>query len=141
MCPYLSKKDEKMLYWILVGILTLGAVIYLFLRCFDLSIRLPMCALLRFTGLYCPGCGGTRAFVKLLQGKLWDSFYFHPVVLYGAFVGGWYVISHTIEYISRGRWCVGMRYRDIYLYIALALILLHWFTKNLFWLIGGIRLI
>lgn len=141
MRPYLSKKDEKILYWILVGILFASIAVYLVLQYFDWSIRLPMCMMLRFTGLYCPGCGGTRAFISLLHGRFLDSLYYHPIVLYGAAVGLWYLISHTIEYASRDKYRIGMRYRDIYLYIAVSLILLNWIIKNICWLALGIRLI
>lgn len=141
MRPYLSKKDEKMLYWMLVGILSVGFIIYLLFRYYDWTIRLPLCAMIRFTGLYCPGCGGTRAFTSLIHGRLWDSIYYHPIVPYGAVVGLWYVISHTIEYVSRGKCNIGMRYRDVYLYLAVALILLNWITKNVYLLAFGIRLI
>lgn len=141
MRPYLSKKDEKILYWILVGILFASIAVYLVFQYFDWSIRLPMCMMLRFTGLYCPGCGGTRAFISLLHGRFLDSLYYHPIVLYGAAVGLWYLISHTIEYASRDKYRIGMRYRDIYLYIAVSLILLNWIIKNICWLALGIRLI
>lgn len=140
MHPSLSKRNEKILYWILLGILACGMVAFLVMKYTDYSIELPMCVLLRLTGLYCPGCGGTRAFLLLLQGRFLASVYYHPVVFYGAVVAIWYLISHTIEYISKGRWAIGMRYRDIYLYAALVLILINWIVKNLFYIIDGIRL-
>lgn len=37
------------------------------------------------TGLYCPGCGGTRALKALLHGNLCLSFCYHPLVPYLAF--------------------------------------------------------
>ena len=36
------------------------------------------------TGLYCPGCGGTRAFRALLAGNLLLSIRYHPLVAYMA---------------------------------------------------------
>ena len=38
------------------------------------------------TGLYCPGCGGTRAFRALLAGNLLLSIRYHPLVAYMAVV-------------------------------------------------------
>lgn len=36
------------------------------------------------TGAYCPGCGGTRAFLALLQGRVADSIRLNPLVPYMA---------------------------------------------------------
>lgn len=36
------------------------------------------------TGAYCPGCGGTRAFLALLQGRVIDSIRLNPLILYMA---------------------------------------------------------
>ena len=109
------------------------------------KIRLPAimseCLFLRITGLYCPGCGGTRAIRALFTGHILKSFIYHPLVLYTAVFGGWYLISHTIEIISKEKCAIGMRYRDIYLYIALAIVALNFIVKNLFVLIGHIYLI
>ena len=38
------------------------------------------------TGLYCPGCGGTRAVRLFLKGELIKSFCYHPFVPYLALV-------------------------------------------------------
>ncbi|MDR0922738.1 MAG: DUF2752 domain-containing protein [Hungatella sp.] len=43
------------------------------------------CLFHSLTGLYCPGCGGTRAVRSLLQGDLRMSFQYHPLVLYAVF--------------------------------------------------------
>ncbi len=141
MHPSLSKKTEKILYWILTGIVLLGGTIFLVCKVTGFSVHFPMCALLKLTGLYCPGCGGTRAFLLLTKGHFAASFFYHPIVMYAAVVGGWYILSHTIEYISKGKLIIGMRYRDIYLYIAMTLILINWIVKNLFLILAGIRLI
>lgn len=44
------------------------------------------CLFQQMTGLYCPGCGGTRAVRALLAGHPFLSFLYHPVVPYMAVV-------------------------------------------------------
>lgn len=141
MRPSLSKKQEKTIYWILMGILLAAVLGYVWWNLSGRPVSFPMCALLRFTGFYCPGCGGTRACICLLEGDLRASLYYHPIVLYGVCISGWYLISHTIEYLSKGRICIGMRYRDIYLYIAILILLVNWGVKNACLLLAGVRLI
>lgn len=143
MRPGLSKKDEKILYWIAVALL-LGAILFGLIEkatgiCF--ADCMPPCIFRKLTGLYCPGCGGTRAVRFLLQGKFLKSFLYHPAVPYTVFLSGWYLVSHTAEMVSKGKLPIGMRYRDVYLYGALGLILINWIAKNLFLLLGGIDLL
>lgn len=101
---------------------------------------LPPCVMHSTTGLYCPGCGGTRAVSALLHGHPLRSFFYHPIVLYTAIFGGWFLLSQTVERLSRGKLRIGMHYRDIYLWIALAVVLVNWVVKNLILLIGGVAL-
>lgn len=115
--------------WIGIG-LAVGYVILSNLLGFRLTEVLPPCAFHFLTGFYCPGCGGTRAVTTLLQGKVMQSLYYHPLVVYTAVIGGWFMISHTIELLSKKKWCIGMHYRNIYLWIALAIIGIHCVVKN-----------
>lgn len=43
----------------------------------------PPCILLHFTGLQCPGCGGTRAMFSLLHGDIATSLAMNPLVIAG----------------------------------------------------------
>lgn len=69
------------------------------------------------------------------------SFLYHPVVPYAAAVYLWFMVSHTIEYLSKGRIPIGMRYTDKYLYVALGIILVQWIIKNVLKAVWGIELI
>jgi hypothetical protein len=40
----------------------------------------PPCTVHRFTGLHCPGCGGTRGTVKMLEGDLMGAFSMNAAV-------------------------------------------------------------
>ncbi|MCM1107306.1 MAG: DUF2752 domain-containing protein [Blautia sp.] len=125
--------------WVLLAIT--GAILAAaYLGLFDRLGGLPPCMIHSLTGLYCPGCGGTRAVTALLQGHLLKSLFYHPIVGYTAAVGGWFMVSQTIERASHGRFAIGMHYRDIYLWIALALVAVNCIIKNLVLVLGGIAL-
>lgn len=59
-----------------------GFVILMWITDFEIISWLPECEFFAVTGLYCPGCGGTRAVKSLLRGDLIRSFLYHPFVMY-----------------------------------------------------------
>ena len=83
------------------------------------------------TGLYCPGCGGTRAVAVLVRGQIGASFLYHPIVPYCAVVYLWFMVSHTAERIAGHRWRIGMRYRNAYLWIALGIVVINIAVKDI----------
>ena len=88
---------------------------------------------------YCPGCGGTRAVRLLLTGHIWKSFLHHPGVLFAAALYLWFMVSQTIERLSKGKLEVGLPYSDRFLYWEIVVILIQCLIKNLvkiFWGIG-----
>lgn len=91
--------------------------------------RIP-CVFHAVTGLYCPGCGGTRAVGMLLRGEVVLSFFYHPIVVYGGIIYIWFMISHTIESLSCHRLRIGMQYRNLYLYLALILVIINIAVKD-----------
>lgn len=114
----------------------LAACLAFLLLCFRLTgfsfgSYMYACVLHTLTGLYCPGCGGTRAIMFLLHGDFLRSFLYHPLVPYAAAVYGWFMISQTIQRLSRNRIRIGMHYRDIYLWLALILLTASFVIKNL----------
>lgn len=127
-------KLEHNLYIIGLCLPCMGAVIYVAGRILPAEILgkfyIP-CILHQVTGLYCPGCGGTRAVETLLEGKFFISFLYHPVVLYAAAVYIWFMISHTIEKLSGRRYKVGMHYRHLYIYLAFAVIIINTAVKDI----------
>lgn len=52
--------------------------------------------------IYCPGCGGTRAFENLLYGNFIQSLFYHPFVLYTFVILILSFISYIIYFITRG---------------------------------------
>ncbi len=95
---------------------------------FRSAVDVP-CWFYEATGLYCPGCGGTRAVRLLLHGQIGASLWSHPLVLPGAALFAVFMISQTAQRLSRGR-VRGMRWHDAYLWAALAVIFGNWIIKN-----------
>ena len=67
----------------------------------------------------------------LLAGKWLRSFVLHPFVPYAALLSGWFMISQTIERVSGSRIRIALRFRDVYIWIALLLIVVNCLVKNL----------
>lgn len=105
---------------------------------FWLIIRGKMPCMFRvLTGLYCPGCGGTRAVKALLTGHPIISFLYHPVVLYGVVVGGWLVACWLI-WRKTGNGKYHKRLEDRYVYIGIGMIAFNFIVKNLLLVVWGV---
>lgn len=105
-----------------------------------LKLQFPPCILHAITGYYCPGCGGTRAVIALLHGQVITSLYYHPIVVYTVAVGGWFMLTQTLSRLSHGK-CRPMHYRDLYMWIALAIVVINCLVKNLVLAITGTALL
>lgn len=129
-------------YYVCLGIITVAVIACLILHILEISptqiIDSP-CVWITFLGVYCPGCGGTRAVEALLQGDLIRSFIYHPLVLYTVVIVAAYVFSHTLNIVSKGK-VKAMLFRGIYLYLMIAIILVQWFVKNILKLVFYIEL-
>ena len=122
--------------------MALAALFGIAVKCglFQFIGPIPPCTLHSLTGYYCPGCGGTRAIMALLHGHPLRSLYYHPIVIYTTVIGGWFMLSQTIERTSRGKIAIGMHYRDLYMWIALMIIILNCLVKNLVLALTGVAL-
>ena len=123
---------EDQLY--IIGVCLLFAAPLIIITYRYLRAQLPFlampCLLRTFTGYYCPGCGGTRAVYALLHLQLWRSFCYHPLVPYGAAAYLWFMISHTIEKLSRHRLRIGMKWNPAWLWTALVILGLNVLIKD-----------
>ena len=122
--------------WIFIGLFA-ALLFILYGLHFPLLHTVPPCMFHALTGLYCPGCGGTRAVFALLHGQVIRSLYYHPIVLYVAVFGGWFMITQTIARISRHKICTGMHYRSVYVWITIGLIAGNFLFKNALLLFTG----
>ena len=48
---------------------------------FSLIFKRSPCLFLNLTGIPCPSCGMTRAYISLFRGNIFQAFYYHPLFL------------------------------------------------------------
>ncbi len=92
------------------------------------------------TGLYCPGCGGTRAILALLRGDIIGSFKYHPLILYIVVVTVVVTIAWLISRIKKRPSLIVKRI-DLFVYIGIGVILVNWLYKNYMLLAKGVALL
>ena len=103
------------------------------------TVRMPPCVFHTLTGYFCPGCGGTRSLKALLSGRFFVCAVDFPMIMYAAVVYAWFMISQTIDRISRHRLPIGMKYRHAWVYASLVIVIIHFIVKNLFYIKTGIE--
>lgn len=110
---------------------------------YDVNIQnlIPPCMLHAFTGYYCPGCGGTRSVICMLNGDIFNSILYNPIVIYIAIPGLVFMLSHTV-YLCQNvkskhtkKTVRPLTIKPGYLYTAAGLILIQFIIKNLIKLI------
>ncbi|MEU6216089.1 DUF2752 domain-containing protein [Streptomyces sp. NPDC047022] len=89
----------------------------------------PVCPLLRFTGLYCPGCGGLRSAHAFVHGDFLAALHDNAVAVAGylVFAVVWAVWAFRA---ARGR-PMGLDPRPVHLWSAGALVLVFTVVRNL----------
>lgn len=130
-------------YYICLAVCVVLGIAYLILKLLDIPVTKVNpypCSLYTMLGLYCPGCGGTRSVMYLLQGRFIKSFLYHPVVPYTAVLVTCYVLSHTLNIFTKGK-VKAMLFRPIYFYILIAILLIQWIVKNAVIFINGTYLL
>lgn len=109
----------------------------------DLTAFLYPCLFHQLSGLYCPGCGGTRAVKALLEGELISCFLYYPFVFYCFILYLLFMGSHTLERIQwkwqkhakksphKNPFVRGLDFNVIYVYLGILIILIQWMIKNI----------
>ena len=102
-------------------------------------IHMP-CMFQLVTGLYCPGCGGTRAAKYLLTGQIGKSLQYHPLVLYTAVV----VLMEAVSAVAAkktGKPWLYLGHEKLFIYLGVGIILCNWIVKNYLLVVKGIDLL
>lgn len=133
------KRDlETELYHLGLVFAAAGAVIGM-VYCFFLQGRLPQipCILSEVFGLYCPGCGGTRALTALIHGRILLSVWYHPLILYSAVIMGGFMLTQGLHRLGLKR-VKGWKFHNWYLYGAVILLVVNCIIKNMLRLLWDI---
>ena len=110
--------------FLVIGIIVVAV---LFITDFKVISELPGCVFFERTGLYCPGCGGTRAVICLIHGDVIRSFMFHPFVVYFAFT---YILFMIYEFCKKHFKLFKKAFPvEILIYIGIGILILQWIVK------------
>lgn len=136
-------KEETALFYIGWALVFVSGILVLMYQIMPLPFKMimPPCIFHSVTGLYCPGCGGTRAVSALLHGHIVTSFICHPLVPCTAITAGWFLISQSIERISKHKIKIGMKYRDVYIWAALGIVIKNFIVKNILLMVWNVDLL
>lgn len=144
----MNQKNEKIscaVCLINVCLIVLAGMTVIYLKKRGITVEwllsfLPSCVFHSMTGLYCPGCGGTRAVLELMKGHLLQSLWYHPIVLYVVILYIRYLLEHMVRWLSSGKYPITCGYRSWYGYGAAVIIIVNLIIKNFLLLVCGIQL-
>lgn len=92
---------------------------------------IPRCPTEQFLGVYCPGCGSTRATHHLFNARLSEAIAYNPVLVFiGLPIALWYLVR-TLLFIIKGRRITLPGIPRMAGYAALALVLAFTTVRNL----------
>ena len=90
--------------------------------------------------IYCPGCGGTRAVLALLQGQFLESLVYNPAVLLGILLVLYYETGAIITLVKKNGKCY-FDYKCRVVYAYLIMIVLFFIIRNWLLLFCGIDML
>lgn len=135
------QSEDNIMYHFFLSAIPVIAILYVVLTTFEIGPAwMQECQLHLWTGLYCPGCGATRAVTFLLHGDIRNSLFYYPAVAPTGMFMILYVMSHTISKMTKGK-IKSMRYRWWYVLVPAGLIVVNCIWKNYYYIVKGISLI
>lgn len=136
------KKKDYILFFLGCALLFVTIIAILILRFKKININniVGDCVLYKYYGLYCSGCGGTRAVKSLICGDVYSSLLYHPIVIY--LTAFYFVVmtKYIICILTRNK-IKPFRFRPVHGYIVIIIILLQCLIKNFFVIAFGVHVI
>lgn len=125
-----NKSLEDQLFYIGLAAIPAAAVPYLLYRFLLQRILPPVpCFFSAVFGIYCPGCGGTRALEALFQGKLLSALWYHPLIPYTAVIYSGFMATQGLHRMGVKK-IRGWRFHYWYLWTGIVIIAGNFIVKN-----------
>lgn len=122
-----NRKSFFITIYITYFIIVLSIIIYLaWLK--DIII-IPECPIHKFTALYCPACGGTRAIIALARGDAVHSFLYNPIVIYTFFFSTLFLVIESVNILLKKEIILPWK---IIIRAGLAVLVINWIIQNIF---------
>ena len=95
------------------------------------NLRIPECIFLTKFNFYCPGCGGTRAFIEMINFNFIQSLIYNPAVVYYTFIISLYMIISVIDIILKKDIVVKINMEKLF-YIGIIILIITCIIKNIY---------
>ena len=121
-------KDDYLYITLLITCMVI-LVCTIFFKAFSFALSIPHCFFWEHFGIYCPGCGCTRAFECLLHLDILHSVYYNPAVLYFVCIMFFYLFTQTLDRICH-RSTYTMPYSNVYVYIGITILIINCIVRD-----------
>ena len=91
------------------------------------------CGFYKFIHMYCPGCGGTRAFYHLMHGHIFTSFIMNPFVIYTIVDYIIFMINTILVKTTKKLGFAGFPVTGT-IYAGIIILFGQWIVRNIFFL-------
>lgn len=126
-----TKSLDDYIYYSLIITCILLLILAVIYKYFFYDFKIGYCAIYDKLGIYCPGCGCTRAFEALLHLNIKASIYYNPTVFYSVIILVSFLLTQTIDRIVKSKKYI-MPYSNFYLYTGIFIMLLNCIIRNIF---------
>lgn len=118
---------------IIVFILAAATAVSLLYFYYPASINpYPGCILFVLTGIFCPACGGQRAFSALTEGDLVSALQHNMLFLLFLILAAGIFFRFVIHTLQQRKQPFRIRFTSLQLWIMLGVILAFWIIRNIF---------